>query len=369
MGLFSRIVRGIRTLLACGWNALALVILLSVTATIPILQLASLGYMLEASGRVARGMPIRRCFPGARIAGSILSCSLWIGLTWLPVWLVADLAYSAELIEPGSNRAGRLRLAARAVALAWVFWSAWALFRGGRWWHFLWPAPVLFVKTIFRPETWRAAEDRWWHWIGSLRILKLLKLGFYGTVAAVVWLIVPASFMIVALNSPQNESLGLVGLLGAIGMWWVLMYLPFLPIQMAREERMSAAFDRRGVRASFRRAPLAFLVAVAGLVVLAIPLYLLRIEPIPPELWWILSLFFVTLIFPAKLLAGWALRCSQRRTYDRHWTLRWLAWLPLAMVLSFYVGFLYLAKFALWEGGASMLLQHAFLPPVPFYTR
>jgi hypothetical protein len=369
MGLFSRIVRGFRTLLACGWNALALVILLSVTATIPILQLASLGYMLEASGRVARGMPIRRCFPGARIAGSILSCSLWIGLTWLPVWLVADLAYSAELIQPGSARAGQLRMAARVVALLWVLWSAWALFRGGRWWHFLWPAPVLFLKTIFRPETWRAAEDRWWRWITSLRILKLLKLGFYGTVAAIAWLIVPASFMIVALNSPRNESLGLVGLLGAIGMWWVLLYLPFLPIQMAQHERLSAAFDRRSVRASFRRAPFAFLVAVAGLVVAAIPLYLLRIEPIPPELWWILSLFFVTLIFPAKLLAGWALRCSQQRSRDRHWALRWLAWVPLALVLSSYVGFLYLAKFALWEGGASFLLQHAFLPPVPFYAR
>ena len=28
-----------------------------------------------------------------------------------------------------------------------------------------------------------------------------------------------------------------------------------------------------------------------------------------------------------------------------------------------------LAKFALWEGTASIYLQHAFLPPVPFFVR
>lgn len=369
MGSVFQIIHGIRGFSARFWNGFALVILLSVAATVPVVQLASLGYMLESSGRIARGLPANRWFPGAAIAGSLLVRSLWIGLTWLPVWLLADLAYSAELIEPGSQQAVRLRLVARFMAIAWVLWSAWALFRGGRWWHFLWPAPIVLVKTIAKGESWRRVEDRWWSWIGSLQFLKLLKLGFFGTVAAIVWLFVPAALMIIALTSPEKGPLGLIGLAGALSMWWVLMYLPFLPVHMASEGRFLAAFDRRGIRSAFRRSPFAFLIAVLGLVVLALPLYVLRIEAIPPELWWVLSVFFVALIFPAKLLAGWAIRRSQQRKRESHWTLRWLAWLPLATALGLYVGFLYLAKFALWEGAASILLQHAFLPPVPFYVR
>lgn len=255
------------------------------------------------------------------------------------------------------------------IAVLWVLWSAWALFRGGRWWHFLWPAPLRFIKTIFRAETWRQAEDRLWNWMASLHLVRLMKLGFYGTIASLAWLGIPALLMIVSLTSPNNGPLGLIGLIGALAMLWVLLYLPFLPIHMACEGRLLAAFDRKGIRAAFRRAPFAFLLAVVALVALSIPLYPLRIETIPPELWWILSLFFVTLIFPAKLLAGWALRCARNRPRNRHWVLRWIAWAPLMIALGFYVGFLYLAKFALWEGTASILLQHAFLPPVPFYAR
>jgi hypothetical protein len=374
MHMISRVFHGFRAFLGGCWNGLSLVIVLAVAATIPILQFASLGYMLESSGRIARGMPASRCFPGAAIAGTIVSCAIWIGLTWLPVWLVTDLAYSAELIEPGSLRAQRMRLGAQILAGLWVIWSAWALFRGGRWWHFLWPAPIRFAKTIFHLQTWREAEDRLWNSIASLHLFRLMKLGLFGTIAAIAWLAIPGLLMIVSLTSPNNQApdngpLGLIGLIGALGMLWVLMYLPFLPIHMASEGRLLAAFDRKGIRAAFRRAPFAFLMAVLALVVLSIPLYPLRIEVIPAELWWILSFFFVTLIFPAKLLAGWALRRSKMRQKDRHWSLRWIAWIPLVIALSFYIGFLYLAKFAVWEGTASILLQHAFLPPVPFYIR
>jgi hypothetical protein len=372
--VISRIIQGFCIFLSRCWNGLSLLIVLAVAATIPILQFASLGYMLESSGRIARGMPASRCFPGAAIAGKIVSSAIWIGLTWLPVWLVTDFAYSAELIEPGSGRAQGIRISAQVLAVLWVIWSAWAIFRGGRWWHFLWPAPIRFAKTIFRLQTWREAEDRLWNWIASLHLFRLMQLGFFGTLAAVAWLAVPALLMIISLTSPNNQApdngpLGLIGLIGALGMLWVLMYLPFLPIHMASEGRLLAAFDRKSIRNAFRRAPFAFLIAVVALVVLSIPLYPLRIEVIPPELWWILSLFFVTLIFPAKLLAGWALRRSRLRPKNCHWSLRWIAWIPLVVALSFYIGFLYLAKFAVWEGTASILLQHAFLPPVPFYVR
>jgi hypothetical protein len=369
MKVICKIFSGIQGLLSVLWNGCALIFLLAVVATIPILQLASLGYMLESSSRVARGMPANRCFPGASIAGGILSCGLWIGVTWLPVWLLADLAYSAELIEPGSGRASQFRIAARIAAVVWVLWSAWAMLRGGRWWHFLWPSPIVFIKTILRPAAWRRAEDQWWSWIASLQLPHLWTLGLQGAIAALAWLVLPAGLMIFALTSPDRGPSGFLGLAGALGMIWVLMYLPFLPIHMAAKRRFLAAWDRRSIQRAFRRAPFAFLFAVLALVVLALPLYPLRIEVIPAELWWILSLLFVAMIFPAKLAAGWALRRSHHPSNESHWILRWLAWIPLVAILGLYVGFLYVAKFALWEGTASILLQHAFLPPVPFYGR
>jgi hypothetical protein len=282
---------------------------------------------------------------------------------------VADLAYSSELIDPGSLNATRMRILARVVSVLWVLWAAWALFRGGRWWHFLWPAPLRFIKTIFRADAWREAEDRLWEFMVSLRLPYLLKIGFYGTIGAIAWLIVPASLMIIALTSPGSGPLALIGLIGAVAMWWVLLFLPFLPIHMASQNRLVAIFDIRSIRSAFRKAPWAFSIAMLVLVLLAFPLYLLRIEEIPQQLWWILSLFFVILMFPAKLVAGWALRRSHRRERDVFWLARWAAWIPMLAFAAFYVGVLYVAKFALWEGTASMLLQHAFLPPVPFYVR
>lgn len=359
-------------------RACCLVLLLSVVATVPILQFASLGYMLESASRISRGLPLRSCFPGSETARKIVLSGFFLALSWLPVWLVADWGYSAELMDPGSAFALRIRVSARVLAFLWVVWSGWALFRGGHWYHFLWPAPKRFLKTFFRPDAWRQLEDRLWDLVVSLRIAYLLKIGFYASIGALFWLLIPAVLIIVALNggtgTPSDGSnpegvLGLMGLVGAISMWWVLQKLPFLQIHMVNQGKLRAMLDGAAIRSAFRRAPWAFCIATVVLALLSIPLYPLRIESIPSQLRWGLALFFVLFMFPTKLLAGWALRRSLKRTQSVHWFWRWIAWVPMVGSIAIYVGFLYLAKFALWEGAASILLQHAFLPPVPFYLR
>lgn len=359
-------------------RAFCLVLLLSVVATVPILQFASLGYMLESASRISRGLPLRCCFPGVETARKIVLCGFFLSVSWLPVWLVTDWGYSAELMDPGSAFALRFRVGARVLAVLWVVWAGWALFRGGRWYHFLWPAPKRFIRTVFRRDAWRQLEDRLWDLVVSLRIAYLMKLGFYASIGALFWLLIPAVLIIVALNGgadrPSDGSnpegvLGLLGLVGAISMWWVLQKLPFLQIHMVNEGNLRAMLDRAAIRNAFRRAPWAFCIAMVVLVLLSIPLYPLRIESIPSQLRWGLALFFVLFMFPTKLLAGWALRCSLHRTKPVHWFWRWVAWVPMVGSIAIYVGFLYLAKFALWEGATSILLQHAFLPPVPFYLR
>jgi hypothetical protein len=77
-------------------------------------------------------------------------------------------------------------------------------------------------------------------------------------------------------------------------------------------------------------------------------------------------------MFPSKLLVGWAVQRAEKRraksNQDAMWVWRWAAWLPQLAIAVVYLGVLYVARFAVWEGSASIYLQHAFLPPVPFFT-
>ena len=111
------------------WRTVSLIVLLSIVATIPILQFASFGYMLEVSARIARGQPVRSCFPGTMIAGRLFAILIFVFLSWLPVWFIADMAYTAELVQQGSDVARNWRRGARVISVVWVLWVLWALFR------------------------------------------------------------------------------------------------------------------------------------------------------------------------------------------------------------------------------------------------
>src|SRR5690606_23478142 len=72
---------------------------LAVLASIPILQLISLGYLLESSGRVVRSGRLRAGFPGMRPAARIGSLALG---TWLVLWparALSGLWYSSWLLN------------------------------------------------------------------------------------------------------------------------------------------------------------------------------------------------------------------------------------------------------------------------------
>jgi hypothetical protein len=374
----------IRALARWIWNMLSIVMVLSIAATIPVVQFASLGYMLECSARLARGERLKNCFPGVALAGQIFRCALAMLLTWLPIWLIADWAYSSELIQPGSSAALTLRLVARVLSLLWVLWVVWAIASGGKWGNFLVPRPIRFLRDILSKAFWLDIEDRWWAFLKRLHLWRLIKLGFQASLGAWIWLAIPALLILISLGAApevktdQQGGLALLGLLGAILMIRAIQYLPTLQTYMAWqksiEDRMDQRWlygmlDRSAAIELFRRAPLRFSIANILFLAMALPLYFLRIESIPPELWFLLSMLFVLWIFPAKLLIGWMIRSSRNNTMDAWWPLRWIAWIAHLAAIVIYVGFLYLGKFALWEGGLSLLFQHAFLPPVPFFVR
>src|SRR5262245_46449223 len=79
--------RALDTLSGAGewiFGTLALIVGLSVLATIPVVQLLSLGYLLEASGRVARSGQLGAGCVGVRTAARLGRIALGIFLLMLP---------------------------------------------------------------------------------------------------------------------------------------------------------------------------------------------------------------------------------------------------------------------------------------------
>jgi hypothetical protein len=170
--------------------------------------------------------------------------------------------------------------------------------------------------------------------------------------------------MIIGLRAQNLPAAGLLGLLGALSLTWVMLHLPLLQILFAERGRFTALFDLREIRQRFRHAPWALTLALVSLYVLCVPLYLLRIEATPEQLTWLPSLLFVGLMLPAKLLLGAALGYAARRPTPRHWIIRSIPRVLLVVSSLAYVGTLYIAQFVAWQGVYVMYFQHAVLVPV-----
>ena len=405
---------------------------LMVLAPIPILQFISLGYLLEVSGRVARSGKLRDGFIDlpkfARVGGMV--AGTWLML--LPLRLLALNSRDAHLIDPGgsSDRAWRTGLVICTTFMVAHILLAW--YSGGKLRHFFWPllAPFQFgmklafgrvIGPLMRPlmgaispkfaadlyvprplSTWfppailwagirrgnvyTSARDAVWEFVLELRIPYYFWLGARGFVGALAWLFLPVLLLVAGTSVP---GLGiLLGWLGAFGLALVLIYLPFLQTHFARENRFAAMFEIGAVRAYFRRAPIAFWFGLTITLLLALPLYLLKIEFAQREIAALLSLFFIAFIFPARLLTGWALGRAQHRDAPRVYRWRWLNWLmnldPLPVhswrgffvrqffritaipIVLAYILIVWLTQYTSWSGPASLFEQHAFLVPVPF---
>jgi hypothetical protein len=153
---------------------------------------------------------------------------------------------------------------------------------------------------------------------------------------------------------------------GTLGLAGVLLYLPFLQTHFAAENRLAAMFEVGQVTRQFIRAPIAFWFALAVTLLFALPLYLLKIEPVLRELSWTLTIFFILFIYPARLLTGWAVGRARKRQKPRFF-LSWIfAWTAAMPVIAFYLLILFFTQYTSFLGPASLLEQHAFLLPVPF---
>jgi hypothetical protein len=348
------------------FGVVVLMIGLAVLAALPVLQFLSLGYLLESSGRVARTGRLRDGFIGMRLAARLGGIVLGSWLMLLPVRLVADLAYSAQIIDPGGGRAAGWRISLFVLIGLTALHIGMACARGGRLRYFFWPFNFIWVLLrLLRGGYYAEARDAVWDTTMSLRLPYYFSLGFRGFVGALAWLALPVTLL--ALGRLGTPGAALLGFLGALLLGLVLLYLPFLQTRLARVNRLSAIFDLPATRAEFRRAPWAFAFSFVITLMFALPLYLLKIEMVPREAAWLPSLVFIAFIFPARLLTGWALGRAAHRTTPRHWFFRWTGRLAFLPAVSFYVTIVFFTQYTSWNGVWSLYEQHAFLVPVPFF--
>ena len=222
--LFVRLLGGVAS--ACEWcfGFASLLVFLTVLAAIPILQFLSLGYLLEASARVARNGRLRDGFIGVRIAARAGGFVLGTWLVLLPLRLVSSLWLSAQIIESDGNVARGWDFALNVLTLLLLIHIALAWGAGGKLRHFLFPFanPILVGLRIWRGGFWSKSRDAVWDFAGSLRLPYYFWLGWRGFWGAFLWLAMPITLLAIGRKVP------LLGFLGAGMLVLVLLYVPFL---------------------------------------------------------------------------------------------------------------------------------------------
>jgi hypothetical protein len=362
-GRVRRLIAFVGSVAEWCFGVATLLVGLAVLASIPVGQFLALGYCLEASGRVARSGRIRDGFIGVRTAAKFGGVALAGFLLWLPLYGMSFMAEAARIIDPNGRIARQWELGLSALAVLFALHVSAALLRGARLRDFLRPLNILWlVRRAFRGGLYIEARDRLWETVVALRLPYFFWLGVRGFLGALAWLIVPLLLL------AQGHRFPALGVLGAVLLFAVVMYVPFLQVRFARDNRLRAFREFRQVRGTFKRAPLAFALALWIHLLFAMPLYLLKIEVIPRDLVFLEGLVFLLFIFPARLLDGWAYARGANRGVPRHWTARWLGRFAIVPVAAAYVLAVFTSPHLGWHGIASLYEQHAFLLPVPFVT-
>ena len=347
------------------FGSFALIFCLAVLASLPLLNLLSLGFLLHVTGQVAGSGRLLQGLTAIRKAAAVGRLILF---TWLLLWplrFFSDMIDSAYLIDSESNLS---RYGPFLLFFLTFFTTAhllWAVVRGSRMRHFIWPAPVRLLRWIVTPEKTRGLLKTAWDFADGLHLPHYFRTGTLGFLGTICWLALPISIIVAAGQLSNNGAAFLLSLLGSLILGWVVVQLPFLQAHFAIEKRFRALFELKQVRCLFRRAPIAFCFALSATLLSAIPLYLLKIELTPREIAWLPSLVYVTLILPARLITGWAVSRALQRKTDRHWFFRWTARLSMVPVVAVFVLLVYFTQYSSWHGTLSLLEQHAFLVPAP----
>jgi hypothetical protein len=229
-----------------------------------------------------------------------------------------------------------------------------------------WFVPAILWKRIRAGKMYSTSRDAVWNFAASLRLPYYFGLGAKGFVGTFLWLLVPSGLFILASQTTGGLSavLALAGFLFGVPVFASLL---FLQTHFSSDGKLRRFIEVRSAFSVFGRSPLAHIFSLLIVFVLSFPLFLAKIELIPVELMWMLSLFFVVLSFPGRLLLGWAYRRGQRERSKSRWWLKYpLAMFAAPLSLTF-VGLYFIFRYVSWHGSYSFIENHVFLFPAPFW--
>lgn len=353
----------------------SLVTLLALTASIPVVNLLALGYLMEIQKRVSQSGKLRSAFyllPAARrLTGMILGVALWL----LPVQFLAGATRDSWLLAPGTTGTWLWTAGLIGTSLLIIAHLLLALGCGGGWWRFVRPlSNIRRLRTSSRSsEYWHDAHKAIYEFAAAFQFPQLLRLGILGYAAAYVWLAVP-TLLFTMLDDPTSRWQIVVFVTGCVTLTLTLMWMPLLLAHVATEGHWRAIMEFTAVRKLAGQTPFCWALATAVLFATSMlpMLYtaLLKNQIPPHDDRWDLMLVFIATVVPARVLVGWVYhRATQRARHETSWP--WRIWqgangVALCFGVGWYVYFLYLAQTGGELGRRAVWQFPALLLPLPF---
>lgn len=391
----------------------SIVFLLALLANIPLLQLVTFGYLLDASGRAARGQKFRTQFSGIEKATLIGGILLGTWLLLLPARFVYGFWLDASIIDPMSRQTTVLQVVHWLVLSASLAHILAAIVCGGKLRYFFWPLiapfslvvwvvrrsritrkvlslligwlspkfvadicnakpitdwflPAIFLRRMFTENLFVSCRQSVWSFLQELELPRYFMLGLKGLVGTVVWLAIPTIMLAGSTNDNQGVA-GLSLLIGIVVSVPVFAMLPFVQSHFATDGKLKRFFEPLKVLRQFGKAPVAHLVSLFLILLFAIPLFFLKIEEVPSEFLWSLSLLFIAFGWPSRMIAGWAVGRASKKEKPVRWWLRYPIQFFVAPIAFAFAVIFYLTRYISWNGTLSLLENHVFLLPAPFW--
>lgn len=408
---------GITTFLSNLFGICSVIICTAVAANIPVLQLVSFGYLLEVSGRIGRGGTWSDGLVGISKASRIGSLILGIWLLLIPIRFFTDAFwYEAYLIDSQSSQTQLMRIVQLLLIGLTVLHIVAACVCGGKLRYFFWPIiapfsfglwairkmlgtkffrpvlstclnwvspsltndicnaaaprdwflPAILWKKVRQGRLYQNVRDGLWQFFADLNLWHYFKLGFVGFIGTAIWLALP-TILLVAATRLQGVSAGVCGALGSLLAIPTFALLLFVQTHFASNGKLKNFFEVRQVISNIRRAPLAHVSALLLALLLALPLFLLKIENIPVELFWTLSLVLVVFSWPSRIVVALAYRRGTRKSEQGRWWVRYPEMTLALPVSAAFVLILFVSRYVSWHGAFSMIENHVFLMPAPFW--
>ncbi len=344
----------------------SLIFFLALIAAVPVVNILALGYLLDAEGRVARTGKISHGFPlfpqAKRLGGIMLGVMFFL----LPLKYLGSFTSDARIIDPDSTSTQVFELVTLFAAMVVFVHLLFALGRGGSLSSFFRPIKnIRWMIGQLRSRNYlvqASASVR--EFVSSLRVVENFKLGFMGVLGVLMWTFIPTLLFAFA-DSTEGFPV-IVTLIGGFLLMLVATWIPVLQAGYASQGKFSAYRQLKQARLLFRRTPMLWTFALLLGYALSLVLYLFKIVAPPQDGLWMMTIVFITMIYPARIFIAWVYARAKKIESQPNFLWRWLWSLTTVALCGFYIFLLFFARDIGANGKLVLYEQPLLMIPSPF---